>query len=114
MHLPVSAKYRAGQGKWLEKAVALERLPRDIVLAKKKGFPMPKSYTRGTERLLVGGALAEQLEWSASTTRDVVAALSELNDLRYMTVGMEIFLQQHLGQQSAEEVGERLVSLSAG
>jgi len=108
MHLPRWAKLHDRQGKWAAKQVALERLPREIVLARKKGFPMPASFTTGTERLLIGGLLADQLGWSAATTRNVVDSLARQGHLRYLAVGAEIFLRQQLGGLSAGAVGEQL------
>jgi len=108
MHLPAWAKFHRGQGKWVEKMVALERLPARVVLARKKGFPMPGSYTAGTERLLVGGLLADQLGWSRLTTQSIAESLRGLDSLRFLAVGMEILLRQHLDHQSAAAVGEQL------
>ena len=40
LHLPLKYKLRGRVGKWLLKRVAAERLPREIVYARKKGFPV--------------------------------------------------------------------------
>jgi len=113
MHLPRWAKLHDRQGKWVAKQVALERLPREIVLAKKKGFPMPASYTAGTERLLIGGLLADQFRWSRVTTLNIVESLARQGQLRYLTVGAEIFLRQQLGGETASSVGEQLNAATA-
>lgn len=108
LHLPRWAKFHDKQGKWLEKQVALERLPSEVVMAKKKGFPMPRSYTAGTERLLVGGMLADRLGWSTASTRAIIETFPTHAHLRYLTVSAEIFLRQQVGGLSAGEVGEQL------
>lgn len=110
MHLPASVKLHRGRGKWALKTVALDRLPRDIVHARKKGFPMPHSYTDGTERILLGGMLADQLQWSAATTRLIVDDARHDTGLRFLVVGMEIWLRLLFGDETAEAVGETLVA----
>ena len=113
LHLPFRAKRHRGQGKWVEKIVANERLPRHIVFAKKKGFPMPGYYTKGTEQMLVGGYLADLLGWSNATTKAVVDSLGHAVELRFDAVGLEIWLQQSRGGKSADTVGEMLNALAA-
>lgn len=110
MHLPRSVKLRRGRAKWALKTVALDRLPREVVHARKKGFPIPHSYTDGTERLLLGGLLAEQLHWSEATTRLVVDDVRHDAGLRFLLVGMEIWLRLLFGNETAEAVGEKLVA----
>lgn len=113
MHLPRSAKLRRGQGKWALKTVALDRLPRDVVFARKKGFPIPHAYTHGTERILLGGLLADQLQWSKVTTGFIVDDLRHDTDLLFLMVGMEIWLRQAVGHETSDAVGETLVSYAA-
>lgn len=113
LHLPRWAKLHDRQGKWVAKRVALERLPRKVVLARKKGFPVPASFTAGTERILIGGLLPDQLGWSRATTSSIVEGLARHEHLRYRTVGAEIFLRQKLGGQTPESVGEQLNAATA-
>jgi asparagine synthase (glutamine-hydrolysing) len=113
IHLPRRAKQRGRQRKWTEKMVAAERLPRDIVFARKRGFPMPQSYFRGTERLLAGGLLAEQLGWSRQTTEWAIDSFRQSASPRFLAVSMEVWLQQTLGGQSIEAMGEALNRLAA-
>ena len=58
-HLPRRAKLHHGRAKWVVKEVASELLPADVVHAPKKGFPVPDNMTRGCERLLRGGYMAQ-------------------------------------------------------
>lgn len=113
MHLPRSAKLRRGQGKWALKTVALDRLPRDVVFARKKGFPIPHAYTHGTERLLLGGLLADQLQWSKATTEFIVDDLRHDTDLLFLMVGMELWLRHVVGHETSDALGETLVSYAA-
>jgi asparagine synthase (glutamine-hydrolysing) len=110
MHLPRSVKFRRGQSKWALKIVALKRLPRDVVYAQKKGFPIPSAYTDGTERILLGGLLAEQLQWSRATTEFIVEDLSHDIDLRFLMVGTEIWLRQQFGSETTDAIGEKLLA----
>jgi asparagine synthase (glutamine-hydrolysing) len=110
MHLPRSVKLRRGQGKWALKTVAIKRLPRDVVYAQKKGFPIPSAYTDGTERILLGGLLAEQLQWSRATTEFVVDDLRHDIDLRFLMVGTEIWLRQQFGSETSDAIGEKLLA----
>jgi asparagine synthase (glutamine-hydrolysing) len=110
MHMPASVKLRRGRGKWALKTVAIDRLPRDVVHARKKGFPIPHSYTDGTERILPGGMLANQLQWSAATTRLLVDDMRQDAGLRFLLVGMEIWLRLVFGDETTDAVGETLVA----
>ena len=110
MHLPSAVKLRRGQGKWALKTVALKRLPRDVVFARKKGFPIPGAYTAGTERILLGGLLADQLQWSKATTDFIVDDLRHDIDLRFLLVGTEIWLRQQFGNEGSDAIGEKLVA----
>lgn len=111
MHLPCSVKLRRGQSKWALKTVAVKRLPRDVVYAKKKGFPMPSGYTAGTERMLLGGLLADHLQWSRATTELIVDDLTHDIDLRFLLVGTEIWLRQQFGGEASDAIGEKLLAL---
>jgi asparagine synthase (glutamine-hydrolysing) len=110
MHLPRAVKLRRGQGKWALKTVAIKRLPRDVVYARKKGFPIPSAYTDGTERLLLGGLLADQLHWSRATTEFIVDDLRHDIDLRFLMVGTEIWLRQQFGSETSDGIGEKLLA----
>ncbi|MCE2727560.1 MAG: asparagine synthase (glutamine-hydrolyzing) [Planctomycetaceae bacterium] len=112
MHLPCSVKLRRGEGKWALKTVALKRLPRDVVFARKKGFPMPSAYTEGTERILLGGLLPDHLQWSRATTGFIIDDLRHDVDLRFIMVGMEIWLRQHFGNEASDAIGEKLLALA--
>lgn len=113
IHLPRRAKLHARQGKWAVKEAAARRLPADIVYARKKGFPTPNHFTRGVERLLLGGGLADAMGWSRRATEDAVAAIEVDPDLRHITVGLEMWLRIFFAGEKVEDVGERLVALAA-
>jgi asparagine synthase (glutamine-hydrolysing) len=112
-HLPRRAKLHRGLGKWLVKQAALASLPRNVVLAKKKGFPVPAAYSRGSERLLAGGLLAGELGWSSTATELIMSELAQQSGLRFLAVGLELWLQLYFGNETPDALGERLVAAAS-
>ena len=111
-HLPRRAKLHRGIGKWLVKKAAADVLPAKIVYAKKKGFPMPPAFTRGTQRLLVGGILPELMEWSTYTTQEIITLLGKDERLRFHVVGLELWARIFFGGEAPAALGERLTALA--
>jgi hypothetical protein len=95
------------------KQAAARRLPAGIVFAKKKGFPTPAGFIRGSSYLLVNGRLAEVMGWSRRATTEIVAMLDADRDLCYLTVGLELWLRLFFSDETADELGDRLVALAA-
>jgi asparagine synthase (glutamine-hydrolysing) len=87
-HLPRRATLHRGIGKWVVKQAAGKMLPADIVYKKKKGFPMPQGFSRGTQKMLIAGMLPEMMKWPAKTTDDVVNLLNKNAQLRFHLVGL--------------------------
>ena len=112
-HLPRRAKLHRGTGKWIVKQAAAQILPREVVYAKKKGFPMPEAFYRGTQRLLVGGKLAELMEWPANTTQEIVTILGKDPLLCFQVVGLELWARIFLGGEAPAALGEKLIDLAA-
>ncbi|MEI6211403.1 MAG: asparagine synthase (glutamine-hydrolyzing) [bacterium] len=112
-HLPASAKLHRGISKWVVKKAAEKCLPGKIVYAKKKGFPVPHTYSKGTAGILTGGLLAEQMQWTVRTTRELVD-LAEQGDagLRLHIIGAELWLRLFFAHENPEALGEKLVSLA--
>jgi len=113
IHLPRWAKLRRRQGKRVVKHAAARRLPHDIVYAKKKGFPSPNTFLRGSSHLLVDGRLADLMGWNRSTTREILPMLEQEADLCYKTISLEMWLRLFFSGEAADELGEKLVSLAA-
>jgi asparagine synthase (glutamine-hydrolysing) len=111
-HLPRRAKLHRGHAKWLVKKAAAELLPADVVYARKKGFPVTSKFSRGTQRLLLGGRLAEVMEWSAEATDEIVANLVEDRVLRFHVVGLELWCRLFFGGEAPDALGEKLASLA--
>jgi len=111
-HLSRQAKLHRGIGKWVVKKAAAEILPADVVYAKKKGFPMPKNFSRGTHDLLIGGALAELMEWPANVTQEIVTSLRK-DGLRYHIVGLELWARIFFGGETPTALSDKLVALAA-
>jgi asparagine synthase (glutamine-hydrolysing) len=111
-HLPARAKLQQRHGKWLVKQAAAQRLPADVVFARKKGFPVPLAFSSGTERLIADGMLADFMQWPAETTREIVATLSNQPGLRFQLVGLEQWFRMFFDGQSPELLAEKLNGLA--
>jgi len=110
-HLPRRAKLHKGAGKWVVKQAAEEILPAEIVHAPKVMFRVPHRFANGSERLLVGGKLAEMLEWPSNTTLDIVHSISGAGGLRFALVGLELWARMFFGGESPAVLGEKLSAL---
>jgi asparagine synthase (glutamine-hydrolysing) len=111
-HLPRRAKLHQKIGKWVVKETAAEILPADIVYAKKKGFPMPVKFSRGTQHLLAGGVFAELMEWPAKTTQEIITMLDKDGGLRFHIVGLELWARIFFGGEAPAALGEKLAALA--
>jgi acylphosphatase len=111
-HLPAQAKLQQRHGKWLVKQAAAQRLPADVVFARKKGFPVPGAFSAGTEQLIAGGMLADFMEWPAEVTREIVATLSNQQTLRFQLVGLEQWFRMFFDGQTPEVLAEKLIGLA--
>jgi len=111
-HLPRRAKFHHGGGKWVVKQVAAEALPRDIVYARKKGFPIPGGFSRGTQRLLAGGMLAELMKWPRDTEREIIAIINRNNQLRFQAVSMELWARIFFRGEDVSVLADQLVGLA--
>jgi len=109
-HLPRRAKLHRGTGKWVIKQAAAEVLPRDIVYARKKGFPMPGRFSRGTQRLLAGGMLAELMEWPNDVTQEIVAGID--GRLRFHAVSLELWARIFFRGEDPAALADQLAVLA--
>jgi asparagine synthase (glutamine-hydrolysing) len=112
-HLPRRATLHRKTKKWLVKQAAAEILPEDIVYATKKGFPMPKEFTLGTQHLLAGGMLAELFAWPEKTAQEIISLVGKDNTLRFHIVGLELWARIFFGGEKPAALGERLAVLAA-
>lgn len=110
LNLHPDFKYRKRQGKWLLKEVASKYLPRENILARKKGFPITSDYFAGTQSILKGGALRELMAWSVRETDSIVAMCQSEAALRTILVGHEVFSRIYGAGVSPEQVGETLIA----
>ncbi len=113
LHLPRRAKLQGRTNKWVVKEAARKVLPRQVVHARKKGFPVPDEYTRGAEALLTDGMLADQLGWSAAFTEQMVAIARQDAHFRFQLVGSEMWLRMFFDGAKPDALAERLAALAA-
>jgi len=111
-HLPAKAKLQRRHGKWLVKQAAAQRLPDDIVYAKKKGFPVPLAFSSGTEQLIAGGRLADFMQWPADVTREIIPTLRRSSGLRFQLVGLELWFRMFFEGQTPDALAETLMGLA--
>jgi asparagine synthase (glutamine-hydrolysing) len=111
-HLPRRAKLHRGIGKWVVKQAAAEILPTKIVYARKKGFPVTPKFSSGTERLLVGGALAELMAWPSNVTQEIAGSLVR-GHWRFQMVGLELWARMFFAGESPSALSDKVLSLAA-
>jgi asparagine synthase (glutamine-hydrolysing) len=108
LHLPCSAKLRRGVPKWVVKRAAETHLPRDVIYARKRGFPMPPEAHRLARGLLRGGALADVFRWSERETEAVLGLASD-RMRRFRLTSFELWARLFVRGEPREAVSERLV-----
>lgn len=111
-HLPRRAKLHRKNGKWLVKQAAAQVIPPDVVYARKKGFPLPIEFSLGTQRLLIGGMVAEFMQWPTDITQEIVTILREDGHLRFHLVCLELWFRLFFGDETPEALGEKLIDLA--
>jgi len=108
LNLPYRLKQRGGESKWLLRRAARRRLPRDIVSAKKRGFPVDPRFHRGTSALLEGGWVPDLLGWSRAVAQDLLPQI-EHSTVRFHYTSLEIWARLRLGGESVASVSEALL-----
>jgi asparagine synthase (glutamine-hydrolysing) len=112
LNLPVPVKYHRDRTKWVLKEVAAERLPKDVVHARKQGFPVPLALYAGTAGLLRGGLVPDLLRWTDDETARIVAALDAGRQWLLPLVSLEIWARLFLGGASPAALAERLLAVA--
>ncbi len=110
LHLPPGARIKGRHGKWVVKEAAARHLPRKVVYAKKKGFPVPAACWRGCEGILVGGLLAKLFGWNEVMAEKIIGRLADNNLLGFHLVGLELWLRLVSGEEP-EALGQVLLQL---
>jgi asparagine synthase (glutamine-hydrolysing) len=113
LHLPVRARLRGRVGKWTLKRVAARFLPRDLVFARKKGFPIPDGHHAGATALLRGGAVAELFRWPRGAEDDFVPRIEASPLARHQWVGLELWARIFARGERASDVADRLLAVAS-
>ena len=113
LHLPRADKWRDGLSKWLLRQAAARHLPSTAIGRRKQGFPVSPDYTRGSEALLAGGLLAGLMRWTGDDLTGIEALAAADAQSRTRLVGMELFLRQRIGGETAEQLSARLLAAAA-
>jgi len=109
LHLPCRLRYDARVSKRLVHALALRRLPEEVVRRPKIGFRAPESLWRGMAGFLRGGRLAEILRWRAADQPEILRLLEGQPRPLYRVLSLELWARIRLGGESPDELGERLL-----
>lgn len=109
MHAPFRAKYHAGQGKWMVKAVAQNRLPHKIVYARKLGFPVTTDYVRYGLPLLHQGLVADLFRWDSRRLHLLVDSMRGHPHPMWHILSIEIWARLYLAGESIDSLREKLV-----
>lgn len=110
LHLPAGARIRRGTQKWLVRTVAERHLPRSVVHASKKGFPVPPTYWAGCESVLVEGHLEQILGWTREERDALMEDVARNGILAFHLVSLELWLGQRLDGQTPEAQSRRLLA----
>ena len=114
LHMPLGAKYYKGQEKWTVNTVGKSHLPQETTQAKKMGFQFNFQFIKPAAALLKGGAVADLLQWSASTQKTVIPRLANRGGrVAFKMFGLELWARMFLRGESPDELGEKLLA-SAG
>jgi asparagine synthase (glutamine-hydrolysing) len=111
LHLPCRMKYHRGVTKRLVHALALKRLPQDIVRLPKIGFHAPSSLWQGMAGFLRGGRLAELLKWRPEDQPDIVHMLRKHPRLLYRLLSTELWARIYFHGESPRQLGEQMLHL---
>jgi asparagine synthase (glutamine-hydrolysing) len=111
LHLPVRLKWRRGEGKWVVKKAAERLLPRDVVWAPKRAFPVDAGLHRGSTGLLRDGHVAELFGWTRAETEALLPLLEQDPRTAYHFTSSELWARLFLGGESAGALAERLLAL---
>ncbi|MBK8162111.1 MAG: asparagine synthase (glutamine-hydrolyzing) [Gammaproteobacteria bacterium] len=111
LHLPCRMKYHRGVTKRLVHALALKRLPQDIVRRPKIGFHAPSSLWSGLADFLLGGRLAELLKWRSSDQQAILHMFRKHPRMLYRLLSTELWVRIYLHGESPASLGESMLQL---
>jgi asparagine synthase (glutamine-hydrolysing) len=111
-NLPLEYKVGTRADKWVLKQVALRYMPRDLVMRKKAGFPIPiGDYIEplATQEFFDGGFCDTQLGLGRRGVERSMSSWRRHKDSLFGFIALEIWGRIHLMRQSVAEV-EQLIS----
>lgn len=111
LHLPCRIKYHRGVTKRLINALALKRLPKEIVRLPKIGYHAPSGLWQGMSGFLRGGKLAELLKWRAADQQDIVQMIQKHPRLLYRMLSTEIWARIYLDGASPLQLSESMLGI---
>lgn len=109
LHLPVSAKYRAGRSKRVVFELGRLHLPDDLIRLPKIGFWIESSMWRGVAPFLRDGFAAELLKWRTKEQDDLLDSIARYPRFLFRFVCVELWARIFFGGESPEQLSEALL-----
>jgi asparagine synthase (glutamine-hydrolysing) len=113
MHLQARHRVIRSTTKPLLKKIAEKYIPRENIYKQKQGFPVTGAYSAGSEALVENGYLKDVMRWSSTESHDVVELAKADEYQRLQLVGAELFARIFIGNQTFDELGDKLVTATA-
>jgi asparagine synthase (glutamine-hydrolysing) len=109
IHLPYKAKYHRGNAKRLIKALAMKRLPHDMVRLPKIGFMVSGYMWQDMADFLKNGMVAELLKWSRTDQPEILRLIQTQPYFVFRLLCTEIWARIYFGGESQEQLSDALL-----
>jgi asparagine synthase (glutamine-hydrolysing) len=109
LHLPCQAKYHHGDVKRLITALAMKRLPHDVVRLPKIGFSVSESMWQGMSDFLKNGMVAELLKWRRADQPEILRIIQAQPRFMFRLLCTEIWARIYFGGESQEQLSDVLL-----
>ena len=109
IHLPYKAKYHRGNAKRLITALAMRRLPHNVVRLPKIGFMVPGDMWKGMADFLKNGVVAELLKWGRADQPEILRLIQSNPYFVFRLLCTEIWARIYFGGESPEQLSDALL-----
>lgn len=109
LHLPCRAKYHSGNTKRLITALAMKRLPHNVVRLPKIGFMVSGYMWQGMADFLKNGMVAELLKWARADQPEILRLIQTQPYFVFRLLCTEIWARIYFGGESQEQLSDALL-----
>jgi asparagine synthase (glutamine-hydrolysing) len=109
IHLPYKAKYHRGNAKRLITALAMRRLPHNVVRLPKIGFMVSEYMWQGMADFLKNGMVAELLKWGRADQSEILRLIQTQPYFVFRLLSTEIWARIYFGGESLEQLSDALL-----